>query len=106
MSCLYEKRKKPTEPAQSQQTKNSNIPLTAAATSNPCWTYNQFGENNPALDINPFEETDPYYGMTDEINNLLNVKPSIAEVGGAHVVSIKGHSWHAGQLQLWILWNF
>jgi hypothetical protein len=83
---------------------NSTIPLTTAATSNPLRTGDQFKDDNQTLDIDPFEDKE-LYEMTNEINDSLNVKPSIAEVGGARVVSISGHSWHAGQLKLGIQWS-
>ncbi len=94
-----------------EQTNNTNttnqnltIPLTTAATSNPHQTHDQFEDDNPTLDIDPFEDKEPYE-MTNEINDALNVEPSSAEVGGACVVSISGHSWHAGQLKLGIIWS-
>jgi hypothetical protein len=83
---------------------NSTIPLTTAATSNPLRTDDQFEDDNPTLDIDPFEDKEPYK-MTNELNDSLNVEPSIAEVGGTCVVSISGHSWHAGQLKLGIQWS-
>jgi hypothetical protein len=68
-----------------------------AATSNPRQTCNQFEEDNLTLNINPFKVAGEAYEMTNEINDSLNVKPLSVEVGGACVVSIDGHSWHAGQ---------
>ncbi len=93
-----------TEEANNTTTTNHNVPLTTAATSNPRRTRDQFEEDNPTLDIDPFEDKEPYE-MTNEINDSLNVEASTAEVGGARVVSIDGHSWHAGQLKLGILWR-
>jgi hypothetical protein len=83
---------------------NSTILLTTAATSNPLKTHHQFEDDNPTLDIDPFEDRE-LYKMTNEIDDLLNVELSIAEVGGAWVVSISGHSWHAGKLKLGIIWR-
>jgi hypothetical protein len=83
---LYEKRKKPTPNNTTTTNHTSNIPLTTVATSNARGTNDQLKDDNPTLDINPFEDKEPYE-MTNEIKDSLNAELSITEVGGACVVS-------------------
>jgi hypothetical protein len=74
---------RPPEPTNIDSTnQDSSAPSTTAATSYPGRTHDQFEEENPTLDIDPFEAREPYE-MTNEINDWLSVEPSNAEVGGA-----------------------